>query len=298
MQLVHDGRPTTLTAEFHPEAGAEWDVDFGWSDPHATFGDILGAAGSVPIPPYLNRPPDESDSASYQTVYAASDGAVAAPTAGLHFTETLLADAVRAGSEILRVDLHVGAGTFRPISDRVENHKMHRERIAVPLETIVRLTSNVRGGDAKRPIITVGTTSMRAIESLYWFGVRLLRGEGGDDELLVKQWDPYRQGNSPEQPIVAEALDCVIQHLTERDEVVLTGATELMIVPGYHFKLCDGMITNFHQPGSTLILLVAAFMGVEHWRAVYQHALDTGYRFLSYGDASIILPSLKTRESA
>lgn len=292
MDIECDGHHLTLAARFFPEAGSEWDVEFQWSNERITFADILRAVGSVPLPPYLNRPPDHRDDEDYQTVYATHEGAVAAPTAGLHFTESLLRGASDAGCEILSLDLHVGAGTFRPISGSVRDHRMHRERIVVPRRTIQRLLEMGGSCGAKRPVVAVGTTAMRVIESLYWLGTRLLRGEEIHDDLLVRQWDPYRHENVRELPLPADALGRVLQHLNDRSVDELNGGTELMIVPGYRFALCDGLITNFHQPGSTLILLVAAFLGDSIWRSVYEHALGHDYRFLSYGDASLILPSL------
>lgn len=252
----------------------EWDSDI-------TFGDLLEQLGELPIPPYLNRKTEESDLKDYQTIYAQQEGSVAAPTAGLHFTEELL-DNIRAkGIQTIPVTLHVGAGTFLPVkSETMGGHQMHTEVIEVSLHSIKLLRESVEKGKA---IISVGTTSTRTLESLYYMGIQILN-QGKDIPFTVTQWQPYQV---QDESSLLDALDAIITKMEEEREEKLFGQTQLMIAPGYRYKVVDYLITNFHQPHSTLLLLVAAFIG-EEWRSVYQYALDNNYRFLSYGDASLL----------
>lgn len=275
------------------EPGLCWYVDFNWSDTDVSFAEILGQVGSVPLPPYLNRSADERDRSDYQTVYAAVDGAVAAPTAGLHFSDDHLRLLESQAHRFVNLTLHVGAGTFQPVAGRVVDHRMHHERIVVPVGSLRQLVDSTRTMSSegiRKAIIAVGTTSMRVLESLYWFGVRMLHGQEPSGEMMVGQWEPYRLRDAIDLPAATEALEAVVDLVNNRGESELAGATELMIVPGYRFMVCDGLITNFHQPKSTLMLLVAAFIGAESWRDVYKYALSNEYRFLSYGDSSLILP--------
>jgi S-adenosylmethionine:tRNA ribosyltransferase-isomerase len=246
-----------------------------------SFARILEHIGNLPLPPYLNREAEEADEVRYNTVYARAEGSVAAPTAGLHFSEEMLVELADSGHNFLPVTLHVGAGTFRPVSgDSIGEHDMHAERIFVDAEAIRYLRSQF----GLRPVLAVGTTSLRTLESLYWFGVRCLRGQVLSNDLLVDQWDGFSEGELPDVPT---ALDAVLKFIEERQLGVLQGRTRLMVAPGYSFRLVDILQTNFHQPGSTLLLLVAAFIG-EDWRKVYETALREEFRFLSFGDASLL----------
>ena len=252
----------------------EWDSDI-------TFGNLLEQLGELPIPPYLNRKTEESDLSDYQTVYAKQEGSVAAPTAGLHFTDELLQDLRGKGIQTIPVTLHVGAGTFLPVkSNTMGGHQMHTEVIEVVLSSIVALRDSVKEG---RSIVSVGTTSTRTLESLYYMGAQLLQGKG-KASFSVAQWLPYQL---KEEPTLLASLDAIIARLGEEKEEKLFGQTQLMIAPGYRYKVIDYLVTNFHQPHSTLLLLVAAFIG-EEWRWVYDYALENDYRFLSYGDGSLL----------
>ena len=261
-----------------------------------TFAEVIDAVGELPIPPYLNRKTEESDKTTYQTVYSKIKGSVAAPTAGLHFTPKVLADIDARGIEREEVTLHVGAGTFRPVkSEDIGGHDMHSEHIAVHRRTIERLLAH--GGEA----IAVGTTSVRTLESLYYLGVKTLsnsplkgedsrqkvsplRGDLEGSALHVPQWMPYEYDNSLS---TTEALEALLRYMDERGEEVLHASTQIIIAPGYKYHIVRRMITNFHQPQSTLLLLVSAFIG-EAWHDVYDYALSHDFRFLSYGDSSLL----------
>ena len=254
-------------------------IFFEWDNDAVTFSDIISAIGEIPIPPYLNRRSEETDKNDYQTVYSHIDGSVAAPTAGLHFTPGLLDEIKGRGVDIREVTLHVGAGTFRPVkSERIGDHDMHSELIAVPRNVIADLAS-VAG---KRPVVAVGTTSVRTLESLWHIGRLILQGNWTGE---VPQWTPYDSTVAAKDlPTTAQALEAIVDYLDKRGDDTLLAHTRIIIAPGYHYRVVDAMITNFHQPQSTLLLLVSAFIG-DAWRDVYSHALDNGYRFLSYGDA-------------
>lgn len=254
-------------------------IDFEWDNGEVTFSDIIAAIGEIPIPPYLNRRSEESDKDDYQTVYSNIDGSVAAPTAGLHFTPSLLAEIAQRGVDIREVTLHVGAGTFRPVkSEHIGDHDMHSEFIAVDRDFIADLADAIEAG---RPIAAVGTTSVRTLESLYHIGVLMAAGRWTGE---LPQWTPY-EADLPEMSTV-EALRAVTAHLDAACDTTLLAHTRIIIAPGYRYRIVDSMVTNFHQPASTLLLLVSAFIGPE-WRAVYDHALEGTYRFLSYGDACL-----------
>ncbi len=279
---TEDG-PATLTATRLGRTADAFDIQFEWDAPRLAFGELLAAAGIIPLPPYLNRETEASDEDRYQTVYAKTQGSVAAPTAGLHFTERVFDQLGQAGIQQAFVTLHVGAGTFKPVSAAaLADHHMHEESLYIDLPTLQALREALQGG---QPIIPVGTTSMRLLESLYWHGYALLRGEA-DAFVNVPQWIPYEAG---ETPAPAAALEAVLRALESQQQEVLQGYTQLIIAPGYAFRLCRGIITNFHQPKSTLLLLIAAMAG-DDWRAIYDHALQDGFRFLSYGDSSLLLP--------
>ncbi len=269
-----DGRTVTMraTRDKVPRDGGSWHVTFEWDDLSVTFATLIEAVGKIPIPPYLNRDTEPTDAVDYQTVYSRINGSVAAPTAGLHFTPELLDEIDRRGIERREVTLHVGAGTFQPVkSENIGDHPMHHELISVPRDLIAELATTTR------PVIAVGTTSVRTLESLYYL-------HAGQQE--VPQWAPY-----VEQPDLStrEALQRLVDHLDSNGLDHLVASTQLMIAPGFRYRIVSGMITNFHQPQSTLLLLVSAFIGENNWRPVYDHALAGGYRFLSYGDACLFL---------
>lgn len=266
-----------LSASRREAVGNAWLVDFDWTG-GMSFAEVIEAAGVIPLPPYLGREAEADDSRRYQTVYAEYDGSVAAPTAGLHFTPELLDQLRSQGVDTEYVTLHVGAGTFKPVStDTIGEHEMHTEHIVVERSLIEQLRQNTR------TLVAVGTTSVRTLESLYWFGVKLATDP--DKEMQVGQWDPYSLTPLPR----SEALDNVLQYLDRQHSDTLIGETRLMIAPGYRYHLIDGLVTNFHQPKSTLLLLVSALIG-DRWRQCYRYALDHGFRFLSYGDSCLFLP--------
>lgn len=276
MPLDIDGAPVTLSAKRIEKVGNASIVEFSWDNPDISFARIIEAAGEIPIPPYLNRNTEESDKTDYQTVYSSIDGSVAAPTAGLHFTPGVLADITAKGIPVRELTLHVGAGTFQPVKeDDITKHLMHSEFISIPLDLIEELASTPRS------VYAVGTTSVRTLESLYHIGCLMSRGEWAGE---VPQWYPY----SPDHPrlSVTDALDQVAAHLRRRESSRLVASTRIIIAPGYDYRIVKGMVTNFHQPKSTLLLLVSAFIG-DDWRRAYRYALDHDFRFLSYGDACL-----------
>jgi len=253
-------------------------VKFTWNNSDLTFAEIVKFFGQIPLPPYLKRETEQKDYDTYQTVYSKNDGAVAAPTAGLHFTEQVFADLAQKGVKHDFVTLHVGAGTFQPIKvQNVVEHKMHCEQIVFDKSFIINLLENILF------VIPVGTTSMRSLESLYWFGVKLLSGE---QTFFIEKLSPY---NQTESFTAEQSLKAIIDYMTENNLSQLVGETEIFIFPSYEFKICKGIITNFHQPDSTLILLVAALVG-ENWKKIYDYALKNNFRFLSYGDSSLLIP--------
>lgn len=269
-----------LRAERGSISGTGHEIRFSWDNTAISFAEILDAIGELPIPPYLNRHTEEQDLKGYQTVYSKVEGSVAAPTAGLHFTEEVLASITAKGIERNEITLHVGAGTFKPVkSEHIEGHTMHAEWIAVQQETIERLLHY--GGRC----IAVGTTSVRTLESLYYLGVMLHDApDTPADALHVPQWLPYE----PHTELTAiEALTAVLQWLDRHSLQVLHAATQIIIAPGYKYRIVKTIVTNFHQPQSTLLLLVSAFVGND-WRRIYDYALAHDFRFLSYGDSSLL----------
>ena len=273
-----------LKAERLQSCGDSHLIEFTWDHPTCTFADLLDAAGVLPIPPYLNRETEASDLQTYQTVYSKVKGSVAAPTAGLHFTPEVLADIDAQGIGREEVTLHVGAGTFKPVkSETIEGHEMHTEFISVRRSSIERIKNNLGR------IIAVGTTSVRTLESLYYIGVTLAANPNATaEELVVDQWMPYDEANN--RLPVAEALQQIVDYLDRNGVDRLVTATRIIIVPGYDFKLVRGLVTNFHQPKSTLLLLISAFVKGD-WRTIYDYALAHDFRFLSYGDSSLLLGS-------
>lgn len=280
MPLTIGGSTVTLFAERDGQCGNAFRIRFSWDNPEVTFASLLDAVGEIPIPPYLNRSTEPSDSKDYQTVYSHIEGSVAAPTAGLHFTEATLADIDRRGIARRELTLHVGAGTFQPVkSEHIGDHEMHTEFISVTRSLIDDLIN------APGKIIAVGTTSVRTLESLYYIGVELHRHpENPEQALHVSQWIPYEYDNSL---TTADALRAIAAYMDENHLTHLVGSTQIIIAPGYPFHLVDGMVTNFHQPQSTLLLLVSAFVK-GNWRAIYDYALSHDFRFLSYGDGSLL----------
>lgn len=281
MEIDINGRRTVLKATrlpLPPAADKSQSILFEWDNDAASFSDIIAAVGEIPIPPYLNRRSEASDSSDYQTVYSHIEGSVAAPTAGLHFTDSLLEEIDSRGIRRREVTLHVGAGTFRPVkSEQIGDHDMHSEFIAVSRDFIAELAETV----GKSPVVAVGTTSVRTLESLYHIGCMISEGTW-DGEL--PQWYPY--GDSLPALTPAEALKAISAYLDSAGDDTLVGRTRIIIAPGYTYRIADAMVTNFHQPQSTLLLLVSAFIG-DTWRDVYDHALAADYRFLSYGDACL-----------
>jgi S-adenosylmethionine:tRNA ribosyltransferase-isomerase len=270
----------TLKAEKQSPAADSFIIKFSWEPEDITFGEILETAGLIPLPPYIKRSPAGEDKERYQTVYSRYEGSVAAPTAGLHFTDEVLKSLKEKNAECLHVTLHVGAGTFKPVkSETIGGHEMHRELITIPRETVEAIKNN------PEYVICVGTTSLRTIESLYWIGLKLANEPASIQNIQVSQWEPYER---TAHLTTAEALDEILRYMDSEGLTALTGYTEIIVVPGYEFKIARGLITNFHQPQSTLLLLIAAFAG-DNWRKIYDYALENEFRFLSYGDSSLLL---------
>jgi S-adenosylmethionine:tRNA ribosyltransferase-isomerase len=252
-------------------------VNFTWNT-GSSFAEIVDETGATPLPPYIKRSVEPEDRERYQTIYSRNEGAVAAPTAGLHFTEKVFEDIRKRNIDHDYITLHVSAGTFQPIkTERINEHVMHKEQVVITTDNVKKLLD-------KNFVIPVGTTSMRTIESVYWYGVRIL--ERKDKTFHVTQDDPYLL---PGHITKHEALGAVLQQMADIGKDTIVGETSIFIKPGYNFKISNALITNFHQPGSTLILLVAAFIG-EDWRKIYEEALSNNYRFLSYGDSSLLIP--------
>jgi S-adenosylmethionine:tRNA ribosyltransferase-isomerase len=270
------------TAERIESHGETHSIRFEWDNPDWSFADILEKYGELPIPPYLNRKTEESDKKNYQTIYSKIKGSVAAPTAGLHFTEAVFQSLQEKNIAWEELTLHVGAGTFKPVkSETLSEHTMHSECISVKKTTIEQLITN-RGR-----IFAVGTTSVRTLESLYYMGILLEENpDVNPEDLIVNQWFPYASNHSP--LTVLHSLRNILNYMERKGLTVLTTHTQILIAPGYHFHIVNGMITNFHQPKSTLLLLVSAFVD-GHWKEIYDYALKNDFRFLSYGDSSLLM---------
>ena len=282
LAVTMGGIQVVLTATRLETHATSHRVAFDWDNPQVSWAELLEAVGELPIPPYLNRATEESDKETYQTVYSKIKGSVAAPTAGLHFTDRVLADLDAHGLEREELTLHVGAGTFKPVkSEEIEGHTMHTEFISVGRRTLERLIAH--DGEA----IAVGTTSVRTLESLYYMGAKLIaRPDLSEEPPHVTQWEPYE--THPEVTTV-EALRALLDYLDRHDLPALHSSTQIIIVPGYQFHVVKMLVTNFHQPQSTLLLLVSAFVKGD-WRKIYDYALAHDFRFLSYGDSSLIIP--------
>ncbi len=296
------GNNHTLTATKHTTLADSYLIQFEWDNEAQTFAEVLEAAGNIPLPPYFNRAVEANDKERYQTVYAAAEGSVAAPTAGLHFTPALFTKLAAKNITKEFVTLHVGAGTFKPVkAARMEEHEMHAEFIDVQKSFIELLRDNFTTNERK--IIAVGTTSLRTLESLYWMGAKIIAANNSAnnsankshnnhanlsiENISVLQWDPYELMPQNELPSTATALGALCNWMEQNSLTRLITKTQIIIAPGYYFKIIDGLITNFHQPQSTLLLLVAAITN-GHWKPMYDFALENNFRFLSYGDGCLI----------
>lgn len=275
-----DNRDIALAAENVKDEGKTSIIKFSWSPNDVSFGEILNHTGVIPIPPYLQRATEEIDSTRYQTVYAHKNGSVAAPTAGLHFTESLIQELQRKKIKLQEITLHVSAGTFVPLTvDDITKHQMHEEIVIFNKHLINKMMDNLGN------IMAVGTTSARSLESLYWMGVKIIiNGLKEDKNLLIDQWDGFLL---PQNIPLSDSLKAMLHFFLQNDTDSISFRTRLMIVPGYQFRVIEGIITNFHMPRSSLLLLIGAIAG-NHWKTIYQYALDKDFRFLSYGDSSIL----------
>lgn len=278
-----------FTATKISNEGRDYLIEFDWDNKNYSFSEVLELVGDLPIPPYLHRAAESEDEVRYNTVYAGVEGSVAAPTAGLHFTTAMLEKLQQSNIELSYVTLHVGAGTFLPVkSDTMEGHEMHAERIEVSYDFIALLSQEL----GRRSIVTVGTTSTRTIESLYWLGCRWMKEGGSEALFLVNQWEPYEY-IANEFPSAENVFTFLKEYMSEHHLENLSGYTRLIIAPGYTFRVIDALITNFHQPGSTLLLLVAALVG-DDWRKIYEFAAQNQFRFLSYGDSSLLYKNVNS----
>jgi len=282
-QLEIRNEKLDIKATRRGEHGTSQWIDFEWDNASISFAEILDAMGELPIPPYLNRETQESDLTTYQTVYSKIKGSVAAPTAGLHFTDAVLSELNACGIEREELTLHVGAGTFRPVkSATIGEHEMHTEYIAVRRHTIERLIAH------EGRAIAVGTTSVRTLESLYYMGLKVLTNpEIKEEDLHVSQWEPYNVQLSTFN--IKRVLQALLDWMIRHELTVLHSSTQIIIAPGYDYHIVKMLITNFHQPQSTLLLLVSAFVKGD-WHKIYDYALSHDFRFLSYGDSSLLIP--------
>ncbi len=286
-----NGKEAVLLAERVEQHQSFSLIKFTWEPAGLTFSDILIHSGIIPLPPYMNRKAVEADKYRYQTVYAKAEGSVAAPTAGLHFTDEVFDKLLQKNISFDKVTLHVGAGTFKPVtSSDIREHEMHTEHIYIRKKTIENILQN-----SGKNIIVVGTTTTRTIESLYWFGVKLLVEGYNFESIIIEQWDPYNPKYDKNIP-VEKSLTEVLKFMDKNDMEVISGTTQLIIVPGYKYRIPNILITNFHMPQSTLLLLVSAFIG-ERWKGVYDYALKHDFRFLSYGDSCLFFKKNKNRPS-
>jgi len=277
LEFNHAGNKVSLQAQKGEAVGNAYLVHFAWSPQELSFSDILMLSGSIPLPPYMHRETSAEDVERYQTIYARHQGSVAAPTAGLHFTDRVMKSLKQKNIRHDYVSLHVGAGTFKPVSsNEMGGHEMHAEQVLLRKETLKTLL------DADyQSLIVVGTTTTRTLESLYWFGLKLLSNP--EAEFKISQWEPYQLNDHVS---VKESLAAVLDYMNRHDLNILQGETQIIIAPSYRYRMVDVLVTNFHQPKSTLLLLVAAFYGVE-WRKAYDFALEHDFRFLSYGDSCL-----------
>lgn len=278
-EIKINGNDISLFAERTEDSTGSSTIRFSWNFP-VTFAEIIEHAGILPIPPYLNRETEAADEQTYQTVYAKIDGSVAAPTAGLHFTDSFLHRLKQKNIKTSEITLHVGAGTFQPVkAETIDGHAMHHELVIVSKKNIIELL------DKNSPVIAVGTTSVRSLESLYWLGLQMENDTFNPEQPEVKQWEPYETAASIS---TEKSLENIVRFLDTTNRETIQFSTQIIIVPGYKFRVISGMFTNFHQPKSTLLLLISAFLGKD-WKKVYDFALENNYRFLSYGDSNLYL---------
>jgi S-adenosylmethionine:tRNA ribosyltransferase-isomerase len=278
-ELYINNEPVHLKAKYVAKQSDSFVIEFSWTSSNS-FAEILHVAGAIPLPPYIKREVTEQDKERYQTIFSKREGSVAAPTAALHFTENTFQKLSGKNIDAAYITLHVGAGTFKPVkTEKVAEHEMHKEPFIVSIDVLKRILSS-------KKIVAVGTTSLRTLETIYWLGVKSIKGLIKDNWVL-EQWEAYELIKNFSSISAKESLQALINWLELHQQTELHCETSLIIIPGYEFKIPNGLITNFHQPQSTLLLLVSAFVG-EDWRKIYQHALDNDYRFLSYGDSSLL----------
>jgi S-adenosylmethionine:tRNA ribosyltransferase-isomerase len=284
-----DNKEYKLSAEKICAAGEAWRIRFMWNNINLSFSEVIEASGHIPLPPYIVREDEKADSDRYQTVYSAVKGSIAAPTAGLHFTENTLDRLSTKGIRRTDITLHVGAGTFQPVrASNISEHEMHSEHFFVTIDTITELIENLGR------IIAVGTTSVRTLESLYWLGVKAINeSKNRFINQTIDQWEPYHKN---QEISVKESLTTLADQMVKNNISFINASTKIMIIPGYKFRMINGLITNFHQPRSTLLLLISAWTG-DNWSKIYNYALENGFRFLSYGDSSLLFKSFKTTRS-
>jgi S-adenosylmethionine:tRNA ribosyltransferase-isomerase len=280
LSFKYNNRQYNLSAEKVQTEGDAWRIRFDWNCPDISFGEVIEATGHVPLPPYINREDEAADKSRYQTIYSSVKGSVAAPTAGLHFSDNLLEKLDEKGIKSAELTLHVGAGTFQPIKSKdISGHEMHCEHFFVTAETIRLLIDNFD------KIIPVGTTAVRTLESLYWLGVKVKQyPQEWDSGLSLGQWEAYETKTNIS---AKESMETLLDFLKERNLSNIHATTSIMIIPGYEFRMIKGMITNFHQPRSSLLLLISAWSG-NNWKKIYRFALENNFRFLSYGDSSLL----------
>ena len=278
MSFMCESKEEFLCAEHVENLEGAHEIKFTWENKELSFSEVLELTGKIPIPPYLNRETENSDLVRYQTVYSKHEGSVAAPTAGLHFTNSVFNRLDENGVNRAELTLHVGAGTFKPVKvEQIGDHEMHTEHIQVNIESLQQIIN------AENNIIAVGTTSVRTLESLYWMGVKLLSGK--ENPYLLEQWDAYTLDGNYSR---IEAYQAIVDFMRKENIFLFNAVTQIMIVPSYDFKVISGLVTNFHQPKSTLLLLISALVG-EKWREIYDYALNNNFRFLSYGDSSLLM---------
>jgi S-adenosylmethionine:tRNA ribosyltransferase-isomerase len=288
LPVLVNQKEVILKAEKIDQTGETSIVRFSWEPEQHSFAVILDQSGLVPLPPYIHREADSEDKERYQTIYARLKGSVAAPTAGLHFTDQVFTSLKSKKITSAFVTLHVGAGTFKPVSaSTLGEHEMHAEQISITRTLLQQLISQ-NNLNTTRKVFPVGTTSMRTIESFYWLGVRKIKGKFYSANPAVHQWDPYDPELDTDIPM-RESMEALLEHLTGIGEDQLIASTQLIIAPGYRYRVASGLITNFHQPRSTLLLLVSALIG-DDWKKVYEYALNNDFRFLSYGDSCLLIP--------
>jgi S-adenosylmethionine:tRNA ribosyltransferase-isomerase len=279
--IIHNGKEIILSAKRESQKDNAWIVKFTWTKEYS-FAEVLSIMGVIPLPPYLNREATNEDKEDYQTIYAKQEGSVASPTAGLHFTEKTFEDLKQKKIASNFITLHVGAGTFKPVSSElIIDHVMHAEKVAIPKQVIQNLIEHL-----DKKIICVGTTSVRTIESLYWHGVKLIENKDEDIEIDISQWEPYQK---EENITPSQALEAIVDRMNRENVDLLCGQTQIIIAPTYKYRIVKAVVTNFHQPKSTLLLLVSALIG-DKWKDCYKFALENNFRFLSFGDACYFEP--------